>query len=243
MDTTVRNAFISMGLFIIIASEASELSPCWQQAHDAYEAHQWQEAIQLYGQTGYQGSAYWYNIGNCSYKLGDYKQALLYWKRALRGASAQEQENIVHNIHFLCLKLGYQSDILVPTFLERWVLRFPLLLFQLLLLFIWYVWLFFLVRGTRQRSFLLYGGILLLLATLLCVGFLLQTSYSLHTYERGVIIKEKVSLFTGPHDQYDTLGQLSLYDEVQINETRLGWYKVARNGRNGWIPSKSVTIL
>jgi len=244
MDTTIRTTVIIGSLLTIgVAYATPSVNDLCIRAQDAYEKKEWLKALGLYENVEMKGSPVWYNMGNCCYKMGNPSQAIIYWKRAMSGASADEQGDIMHNLGVAYEKLGQKKDRSFYTIVERWAYRFPLLPLQLIFLFCWYaLWVLFLM-GTAKHPFLFYTALFSLTILLILMSIILGSSYYRHSYKKGVVVKESVSLFAGPHEQYHPVGTVTLHDELRIHEQRTGWYKVARADQYGWIASIAVELI
>jgi len=239
MDKAIRKSFIILCLSASLCGAQTE-QELFVRGNKAYEQNQWGEALRSYEAISKKGCAVWYNMGNCFYKKGNGSQAIICWKRAMPGASVDEQLNIAKNLRSAYEKLGYKKDGPVYTLFEQWAYRLPLLPLQLFFLLCWYaLWIIPLV-DFRGRFFLLYGALLGLCFMMVLIGNILRTHYYLYAHTRGQVVKEQVHLFAGPHEQYHEVGTVALTDEVRIDEKRAGWYKVARGNQYGWISSAAV---
>lgn len=222
------------------AQSAREL---FAQGNNAYEQKQWSEALRSYEAISNKGCAVWYNMGNCFYKLGSRSRAIICWKRAMLGASVDEQMDIAKNLNIAYEKQGYKNNVPPYTFFEQWAYCVPLLPLQLLFLFCWYALWIVLLFGVRGRPFLFYGIVVGLWCATLLVGNVVRIQYFFYTHKRGQVVKEQAHLFAGPHEQYHEVGTVGLFDELQINEKREGWYKVAKGDQHGWIPAAAVELI
>src|SRR5579862_1471661 len=72
----------------------------------AYEQGNWKEASILYESIDPKDSADWYNLGNAYYRQERCADALICWKRAMKGATLCELRDIEFNSACLSKKLG-----------------------------------------------------------------------------------------------------------------------------------------
>ncbi len=228
--------------FVCSARNAQEL---FLRANKCYERNEWQKAVDTYDAIGRKGRAVWYNMGNCLYKLHQYPDALVCWKRAQKGATAAESYDITRNIHAAVCKLGKTEH---DTWWERWynfIQRgagfFSLLTLQLIFLLAWFL-LFFGARWwVKQRWY--FSQALLLVVGVLFSGTSLFVVYRAHQYPVGIVLKKRVSLFAGPNQDYHVLDTVHCADEVKICEEHPGWYKVLCHGTLGWIAAADVKVV
>ena len=137
MDKAIRKSFIILCLSASLCGAQPE-QELFVRGNKAYEQNQWGEALRSYEEISKKGCAVWYNMGNCFYKKGNGSQAIICWKRAMPGASVDEQLNIAKNLRSAYEKLGYKKDGPVYTLFEQWAYRLPLLPLQLFFLLCWY---------------------------------------------------------------------------------------------------------
>ncbi len=232
-----------LSLFVALLCGAQNAQELFLRGNEAYEQKQWTDALRSYEVISKKGCAVWYNMGNCFYKKGDALQAIVCWKRAMPGASVDEQFAIAKNLGVAYEKLDYKKDAPVYTMFEQWAHRLPLLPLQILFLLCWYLLWTVSTLGSRGRPFLWYGVLLGLFCTLMLMGNILYANYYLYTRIRGQVIMESAHLFAGPHEQYHEVGTVSLLDELQIDAKKAGWYKVVRGYQYGWIPSTAVELI
>ena len=70
-------------------------------ANKYFNKQEYTKALDLYDSISNKGSATWYNMGNCAYKLSKYKDAYVYWRKAQTHANKKEREAILYNIDIL----------------------------------------------------------------------------------------------------------------------------------------------
>ncbi len=60
---------------------------------------------------------------------------------------------------------------------------------------------------------------------------------------KGVIMKNNVSLFAGPNEQYHALGIVPLACQVQVQESKDQWCKIKSDHGCGWVLANSITVI
>jgi hypothetical protein len=209
------------------------------QANKLYREQNYTDALARYQTIKNKGAAVWYNMGNCSFKLNNDLDALVYWRRARKGASVEQRQAIDHNINTLSEKIGRQDLYEKSTWYRSMVNRITALswmVLQLLFLSIWYLaWL--IVRSKRSKiRYALVGCCLMLNATL----FVIKNNDQQKT---GLITLDKALLYTGPQENYLQVGSLPSMTHVAI-ETRDGvWYKVRHQKNSGWVKDDALALV
>ena len=223
-------------------------------ANQFYEEGQYAQAVQAYQQLveqGYADSALFYNLGNATYKLGDYGGAILNYRRAQRLAprDADIQANLdlarsravdqfeVTEARGTLTQLGetmqgvFTHDQLAMGALGLWILFVVLLL------------LFGTAKaGGAWRRVLKYAmsaAAVVLVAGVLALGVY---SHADHAQSEGVIVVAQVEVTSGPGEQYVTEFTLHSGTEVDLVETRGSWVRLIAAGGEleGWVPVSAV---
>ncbi len=100
---------------------AAEVSNGWATANQAYQARQYDVALQQYealAQSGLSSPALFYNAGNAAYRVNDLGKARLYYEKALR---LDPHHKAAHdNLQLTLRRLPNQPQALPEIFFMRW---------------------------------------------------------------------------------------------------------------------------
>jgi tetratricopeptide (TPR) repeat protein len=226
-------------------------------ANKLYKEGAYENALEAYNSIQDKGAAVWYNSGNCLYKLGNYIDALVAFKRALLNASYKQRTVIKHNIEQTLLALNVSSKVVDSRFrvlqvvidFTKWLTAMTSLLFlQLLFLFLLYATFFcvwYLQRSQTKSRIII--GILGTMTT--CSAIALIVKYDDTLFTHGIVTHNQASIFVGPDKKYHMVATVGLADELIILEKSTDWYKV-KKGRLlekdhllGWIPAEYVAEI
>lgn len=215
------------------------------QANKAYEQKEYKQAYDLYLGIEKKGVATWYNMGNCAYKLGNYLQAVAYWRCAQRGANTQELDVINSNIAVVEQKLGLEkpSNVFYSfiSSVNKHLNNISLLFLQLAFLLSWFLLFYFIKKNNRGKKYRTLMLVLILMFNVFLIFALLVKHNDLQ--HKGVVMKENTSLFAGPNEQFHVLGTVPLASKVTVVELQDQWCKIKHSNSCGWILSDSIAVL
>lgn len=235
------NKTIFVGALLIAASVyASDVEETFLQANQHYAAHHYQKALELYHGIENKGAATWHNMGNCACHLKQPIDALVYWRKAQRGCSFSEFNELQKNIDGIYTQLGKTPERSAwGRFIDKVMGRFSLLFFQLFFLLVWGLLFFVFWLNRRYKK-----GILLILIpmNILC-GVSVITKYRLNSCPCALVAHQTAPLFAGPDSAYAVVGTVALADELTIVASRGGWYKVRSQHLAGWILADTLKTL
>lgn len=229
-------------------------SPQWEEANKLYAAKQYKDAAQKYEEIlqneGFSAELY-YNLGNAYYKSNEVGLAILNYERALRlkpmYADAQ------HNLEFVNRRVIDKLDDENTFFLRKWfnyVLKLrtpdqwlyiagPLFVLSLagFLMFV-----FGKTRLLRKGSF--YAGLLLLIFSVIFVGFSTLRKGQLENHNQGIILSGAVVVKGSPDKSGTDLFQLHEGTRVEIVGTLGEWNEIRlSNGNVGWLEMKHLGVI
>jgi len=210
-------------------------------ANQLYDDKEYKAAYEAYQLVEPKDSVVLYNMGNCSYRLGNYLQAIAEWHQAQKDAQPSLHEMARSNIAVAEKKInaaGQPFSVAACQSLQT----VPLLWLQLMFLFIWFGFFFFLKNDNHGKKYRMFFLALLFLAIISC-GILLVIQYKSLVQHKGIIMKSNVSLFAGPDEQYHVVTSLPQASCVEINEQRQEWYKIRYNNMAGWVHKDSLTVI
>ncbi len=211
-------------------------------AHELYMSKNYEQALALYQTIPEKGSAVWYNMGNCAYQLGDYADALLYWKRAEREATGVQRADILYNIQALGKKINvpYEKNNAFVDAGTTWLLGTPLIFMQLFFLTGWIgLWAYIKRWHTKERYLLLY----FLIGLNSFFGFALI--YRLMYAHRctAIIATPQAPVYAGPDSRYHTVGSLNAVTECKVKQLCGDWCKIRTGSLVGWVKKDHCELV
>lgn len=230
--------------------ESDNFEISFAQANELYKQGDFVKAYDLYLQIPNKSCAVYYNLGNCAYKMGKPGYALLYWRKAENDWGLFGRDELLKNIALVKKKalLDEESeqsivhalkDVLISSknsFISL-IRAIPLFSLQLLVLLLWiflFVYLRYLYRR-KQRAI-----IIALFCFQALFAFSLAIKYNLQSFRHLVVIKPGAKLFSGPGDNFATLGHLSEAQELVMLKQTGTFYKVKVNSVIGWVDKNFV---
>lgn len=236
-------------LFALVVSSFAGTDSLFAEANRLYDEQLYDSAATLYSdaiRTGGESSVIYFNLGNCSYRLGRIGEAILYNEKALR--LAPEDEEIIANLKYLQTQIVDEMPVVesnpiadavkaVHTMFtleqELWIaiaLSFLLLAFVAQVLF----------KDGAHRIWGIYAAGAVLLVLLLVGGSAFVKVRTIETVNHGVVLTESVEARSEPGG-----GQLIFTahegTKMQILSVHGNWLFVSLpNGASGYVREKSL---
>ncbi len=239
-----QKMILSCLCFFSPAVAAPTMQELFLRANYLYEQGQFQQALDTYTSLSHKGSATWYNMGLCWYRLGNDAHALACWRHAQVDASFKELRMIDYALNAMQQKQGFDLPaglfFSAGRFLYLWIKSLPPMPVQLLfilglcLLFFCQKWWYY---GKHGKSVLVGATCLVLIG----IGhFYIQ--YQDQPGSQGVVIAQSC-VYSGPDIQFHKQGTFDQATEVVIQKAAGNWYKVAQNGVIGWISADAIVVV
>lgn len=224
---------------------AGTMQESFLKANAAYNAGKVQDALTLYKSIEPKGQAVWHNMGNCYFKLGNYADAIVQWRRAQKYASWREVAILEQYIIQAYRAQGASYDQSWQTRMHALIIRGGALcsLFMLQLIFLCLVWILFLCGpGWFKKS--RYALFVLLSVSTLLIGVVGIVNYRVQEYPYGLVTKNVISVYAGPGRDFALLAEAKMLDTMRVYQKRDGWLKVRldRSGY-GWIAEADLEVL
>lgn len=226
----------------------------FEQGNTAYRANDFAKALEWYNKildTGYTGSALYYNIGNCYFKLEQVGPAILFYEKALRLAPGDEE--IRFNLDLANSKVIDRIQQPPKLFIYRWwdslvdafslgQLTWLTAVFFFLLVAIHVVKLLF---ADRLPAWMTRYGFIVLAALLMFFGLLLFTAANYYGNERdAIVLAPRVNVLSAPGEQGNEIFVLHEGVKVWRSEQRGDWVRIELpDGKTGWIEAKKIGIV
>jgi len=235
----------------VLSTEGSSESvlSAFEQANALYDEQRFDSASLFYSaaiQTEGESSVIYFNLGNCSYRMGRIGEALLYNEKALKFDSDDEQ--IIANIAFLRTQIVDEIPLVDSNPLsdgvnflhhlfsletELWIV------FALSVVFVTFV-MIALFKGGSRRIWSIYIAGALFVIGLVVGGSASMKIYRIETERFAIVLSETAEARSEP-----TGGQLifSVHEgtKLKINSAQGSWMFVSLpNGASGYIKASSV---
>lgn len=222
----------------------------FQEGNRLYEAGNYAEALEQYQQilrSGIQNGAVYYNIGNALLKQQRIGEAILAYERAKRllPRDADVTFNLEYaralaldklepwNANVIMRFLVSVRDWLTPNEVSLAVLVTYLLLVIVILLFI--------ISPRRQRSLILFVGILPATVFLFAGTILISQVFARHAVTEAIVLTSDVTARTGPGESYSTVFEMHAGAKVRIQREKLDWVEIQLpNKVIGWVRQNEI---
>ncbi len=233
------------------AISRAELAEMMQRGNDAYQAENYQEAVQAYEhivKQGYVSGELYFNLGNAYYRLGNLGKAIVNYERAKRYLPNSESVNF--NLRLANLNVKDRIDVPPEFFLFQWYRQLvncttartwgafftgSLFLTALLILL---PTILDLHRWQRFSKVLLI--ICICLTILLAIPMIVRYQYETRSNE-AIILSSAVSSLAGPQPGSTELFIIHAGTKVKVLDEDGDWYKIELiDGKQGWIPATDV---
>lgn len=232
----IRSVLIYSFAVMAIACANEEL---FLKAHQNYIQKDYATALQHYQLIPNKGAAVWYNMGNCAYKMNDFKAALAYWNSAEHVShDVQQLKAIWLNQKKLAQKID--KEIMVTTkktyratFPFYYLKIIPMSFLQLLFLSVWFIVWFLIYRRKKKLV-----PLMVLVNGICGVGLLIKQEYC---QEIALVAMPTAYVYAGPHKSFHQVGTLDMLTEVAVNEQRNDWCKIKNKKIVGWMLTDSIT--
>ncbi len=255
MHSKIKITALILGILSINqAGPTSEAVAFFQKGNTAYQAENYQEAIEIYQtllDNGYHSGALYYNLGNAYYKIGEIGEAILNYKRALKWRP--HDSNIQFNLRLAQLLVKDRIEGPPEFFLFRWHGKFINLLSSkgwgglfsavFLLTALWtalyYHW------DWKRFHWIAKRGMIVLILLGLLTLYALITRYNLEVNRhQGVIVSQSVRSLAAPQTGSTELFIIHEGTEVEILDRDAKWIKIELiDGKQGWIPQDDIGII
>lgn len=226
----------------------------WDRACSAYEAGQWENALNMYRMIEgeqLQSADLFYNMGNALFKSGDNTHAILYYEKALKLDPGHEDaaNNLSIANQFTLDKIEAVPDFILTTWMKRvgnsltadnWAkASLVLLLVTAILMVIFRV---AQSSGIRKLSFI--AAILFFLLCIGAFGFSISQKNRITAQESAIVTSPVSSVKSSPTEGGNAIFVLHEGTKVRIMDEVGTWRKIEiADGRQGWLSSETIEII
>ncbi len=227
-------------IFLCLGMQASKNQELFLQANNAYLKSEFGQALTLYEQITNKGPAVWFNMANIQLIQENYLDALIYYKRAKKGAMLQTLQDVEKIVVDLQKKLNIHEQKnwygKIRDSLFELVGLLPLLPLQLVCLLCALLFALSIILWRKKHLSILFGIIFL------CSGLLLSIK-STGSARITAIIKKQTDVFVGPRRKFHSIANLTPGSQVTIKKRSDDWHKIKAPGLSGWVTADTITIL
>lgn len=231
-----------MMLAVSISMQAVTNQEYFLQGNQAYNAGDFEQAINAYNAIKQPNSAVWCNKGLAYHALSQDQEALYCWYQALE----QEPGNIAYHINRCIAEQEVANPDRAHGLLTRaWSFMLRPLVYGMPLAIIQWLFIILLVLlvilGCRSSPVRIWGSIVIGIGIFL-IGTLLAMRYYC-THAPYAIIAAQAPLFIGPDTSYYQNGQTTCPALVTIIETKPGWVYIKQGQNRNWVATSSIKLL
>ena len=209
------------------------LTGAFEEAFNAYE-----EGLEWRRNPG----CFYFNQGNCLFKLGRYGEALHRYRMA--ACTLPREPGVTRNIRVVRQRLGLKEVSSVSTSPVAWLLTFTTSEYVTGGLFLASAaLLFFSLSRLKQCRHARRIAIALALPALLVL--LAATYLALDLSGRSGVVTKPCEILSEPSPKAGSLlFTLREGEEVRVDESRKGWHRITSiDGREGWVRSNELAVV
>ena len=227
----------------------------WEEATAAYQEGRWSDAIAAYEAilaTGRTAPELQYNLGNAWFKAGEPARAILCYERALKLDPSYDDAR--YNLEFAREQTQDRIDVVPEFIIERWGRSacylldsdtWTVLFFVFGILFAGLLLTFLLSARTSWKRVGFYGGIVVLLLSLLCLDFAHWQLADYRKADSAIVMRPVCSAKSSPSEaSAKDLFVLHEGTKVKILDEVGGWKNIElSDGRTGWVPAADIEVI
>ncbi|HSP88861.1 MAG TPA: tetratricopeptide repeat protein [Ignavibacteriaceae bacterium] len=246
--------FVSLILLSASFSFAQNEEKLFQQGNEYFRQKQYDKAIESYHQlvnSGYEGTALYYNLGNAYYRVGKIGYAILYFEKALKLSPGDE--DIKHNLTLANLKTIDRLESLPQFFLFEWwesllalftTSGWTVTVYIFYILFIFSIAFYFFIRNSLQQRVVLITGITSLILLLLSSTLLIIKLNKELNIKSGVVVENTVNVKLSPDTGSNDAFIIHEGIKVKLEDKVDNWIKIRlEDGKVGWIQNDDAKII
>ncbi len=238
-------SIIFLGFVSVLAQNA------WDEANSLYATGDYENAIRTYKSIEENEGAsdeLYYNIGNAYYKLNDYANAIIFFRRALK--INPRHEDAIFNIKMAKARVKDNIEVENVFFIKSWAIAFvglqraniwliqSAVCFALALLAI-IIFLFASAVAARKAGF--YSAVVFIFLFCITLACSIAKHYDETNKDDAVITAGSVTLKSSPDQSGTDLFILHAGTEVEIKEQVGEWINIRlANGDMGWTMLQNI---
>lgn len=245
--------FVLLLLFNTVIN-SSDLNDQLQKANEFYVNGNFQEAIKIYEsiiEQDYEGASLFFNLGNAYYRTGKIGYAILYYEKALKYSS--DDEDILHNLQLARLNVKDKIEPIPSFFLfQIWegilatlnVDGWTILSYILFLITLFALGFYFFAKNIATQRVAFYSFIVLLIFFFLSVSVLIVKINQEAKLKYGIVLNPSLTAKTSPDPQGKDAFLIHEGLKVKVEDKVDHWLKIRlADGQVGWVSENSIGII
>lgn len=202
-------------------------------AHSLYAQGAYEAALAEYQKIPNKTGAVWYNMANAAYRQRDDTHALLYMLRAQKFGDAQTYAAAYEKMNEITSSVGLSRQgykEITLHYLTLFNKKVPLYIWQIIVLLVWYLICYVLMKKHRVSLLQILFSCLLMILMLapIVAGYY-------NDRQNVLVIAESVDVFNGPNTALYKIGAFKKNTLAQLLQVKKQWYKISHDGIIGWI--------
>jgi len=247
-------SFITIIFIVASFSFAQNEEEIFQQGNEYFQKKQYDNAIESYRKlvnSGYEGTALYYNLGNAYYREGKIGYAILYYEKALKLSPGDE--DIKHNLALANLKTIDKLESFPKFFLFEWwegllalfsASGWTIVTYIFYILLILSVAFYFYSRNHYQQKAVVISGLSgFILLVLSCTLLVIKFNKELNI-KSGVVVENTVNVKLSPDAGSNDAFIIHEGLKVRLEDEVDNWIKIRlEDGKVGWIQESDAKII
>jgi len=246
--------FISVFIIGTSFSFAQNEAEIFQQGNEYFRQKQYNEAIESYRKlvnSGYEGTALFYNLGNAYYREGKIGYAILFYEKALKFSPGDE--DIKHNLVLANLKTIDKLESLPQFFLFEWwegllalftASGWIIVTYIFYIIVIFSIGFYFYKRNPFQQKVVLIAGLAGFILLILSSTFLIIKLNKELNVKNGVVIENTVNVKLSPDKGSNDAFIIHEGLKVRLEDEVDNWIKIRlEDGKVGWIQENDAKVI
>jgi tetratricopeptide (TPR) repeat protein len=226
----MKNFFVLLFLFFNIYSQESFLV-----GNKLFQENEYAQAVQEYQKINNKGFGAWFNLGVSYFKIGNYLESLIAFKKAEKCACYNDFNVLNANLELVHNKLNIPFKFGI---LRKLLSLFSLFFLQLICLFLIYlifISFYFYKKNVFKNIFKYLGFALSVCLVFLGVVYFLKINLG---SKKTCIIKAlegDADLYVGPGNEFHKIDSIGSGYECVIKKELSDFNLISCSGKNGWV--------
>lgn len=249
----IKKLFLGIGLFTVLLCSGQN-ETLFDQATTAYNAGEFEKAIELYDQildSGQHSAAVYYNLGNAYYKQNEIAESIYYYEKALLLSPNDDeiQTNLSYAQNMTLDAIGtvpktglsklYRNVTGKLTF-DQWAYLAVVSMIVFVLLYI----AFYYFNYSSRKRWAFIGSIIALFICILSVLFAYVQRRDFNAQRPAIIFAEEIAIKSEPNASSAEAFVLHEGTKVNVTESLNDWDKIIlSDGKTGWIPNDKLRLI
>ncbi|MEG1573790.1 MAG: tetratricopeptide repeat protein [Bacteroidales bacterium] len=245
---------IYLVIFLTLTSSLSMPAATFQEAAEAYKNQNYTEAATIYEaiikKDGISSEIY-YNLGNAYYKSKQYPKAILNYERGLLLSPGDEDIRV--NLDMARTKITDKIDTMERSFISIWIesLRnifssdvWSVIGIATFLLFLVGIYLYFFTKNLWVKKLGFFGGVILLLISVISNRFAYQQKEKIITRNEAIIMTPSITVKSSPAESGTDIFILHEGAKIKVTDKVGEWSEISiEDGNSGWIPTSKMEVI